>query len=124
MVLLLTATTLSCPAGEAGPGEPCPKNSAAVIGWAENVRLMEVGVEQKARIDTGADLAAIDANIIEIRRGEMPSGTDQIVFSIDDGNGGSATLERDIVDWVKIKNKGTNGSTGRPVVIMRLCIAG
>ena len=124
VVLLLTSATRPCAAAEATPGEPCPTPSAAVIGWAEQVRLIEVGIEQKARIDTGAGLAAIDADIIEIRKNARPSGPDRVIFTIDDGKGGRATLNRDIVDWVKIKNKGTNGSTARPVVIMKLCIAG
>ena len=94
-----------------------------VIGWAEWVRLPELGIEKEARIDTGASLTSIDATILRLVRGRA-SQTLRVVFAIGDGKGGAVTLEREIVDWVRIKNKGARGSTRRPVVMLKVCLAG
>jgi len=96
----------------------------SVIDWAERVRLPELGVEEEARIDTGASLTSIDATILRVVRADRSSQPQQVVFTIDDGKGGAVTLRREIVDWVRIKNKGTRGSTRRPVVMLTVCLAG
>jgi hypothetical protein len=105
-------------------GADCAVSGPPVIGWAESVRLPEVGIERTARIDTGADLASLDATIVRIVKGDGPGRPDRVVFTIADGQGGTRTLETAIVDWVAIKNKGAPGSTRRPVVAMTLCLAG
>jgi hypothetical protein len=95
-----------------------------VIGWVENIRLMDVNIVQKARIDTGAGLASIDATIVRIIKSEDPTKPDRVVFTVDDGSRGKKTLEKDIVKWVNIKKKGGTGYTPRPVVKMEICLAG
>ena len=96
----------------------------AVIGWTEKVRLTALGIEQSARMDTGASLGAIDATIMRIIGSDTPGTPERVVFSIADSNGGSVVVQRDIVDWTKIKNKGAAGTTLRPVVMMEICLAG
>jgi hypothetical protein len=95
-----------------------------VIGWVENVGLMDAGVVHKARIDTGAGLASIDATVVKVIKSDKPKQADRVVFTIEDGKGGKKTLEKDIVEWVNIKKKGGKGFMPRPVVKMQLCIAG
>jgi hypothetical protein len=46
------------------------------------------------------------------------------VFAITDGKGGTVVVQRDIVAWIRIKNKGAAGTTRRPVVMMEICLAG
>jgi hypothetical protein len=109
------------------PSWPIENDAAetqSVIGWAERVRLPELGVEDEARIDTGASLTSIDATIVRLVRGHSPAQPHHVLFAIDDGKGGRLMLEREIVDWVRIKNKGARGSTRRPVVMLKVCLAG
>lgn len=106
---------------------PCGKSRDAaqtVIGSVEKVRLMDVDIEQRARIDTGAGVGSVNATIVRIVRGDRSNRPDRVVFSLEDGKGSTKKLEREIVDWVRIKNKGARGSTRRPVVTMTICLAG
>lgn len=105
--------------------QPCAAIQAPVrpvIGEIERVRLMDLDIELNARIDTGAGLTSIDATIIHIMNSDQPSKPDRILFAIEDGVGGTRTLQKDIVDWVRIKNKGAPGSMRRPVVMMTICL--
>ncbi|WP_295403866.1 RimK/LysX family protein [uncultured Thiocystis sp.] len=125
-IALLASTMLTNAATDT---QPCASLQAPiqpiqpVIGVIETVRLMDIDIELNARIDTGAGLTSMDATIIEIMKSDQPSQPDRIVFMIQDGAGGTRTLEKDIVDWVKIKKKGAPGSMRRPVVIMTICLA-
>lgn len=94
-----------------------------VIGWVENVGLDEADTVLKARIDTGAGLASINAQIVEIKHG---SGDDaeRVVFRVVDKDGKSKTLERPVVDWINIKKKGDSGAIRRPVVKLDFCLGG
>jgi hypothetical protein len=85
---------------------------------------MDADIEQRARIDTGAGVASVDATILRIVKGNRSSRPDHVVFSLEDGRGSTKTVEREIVDWVRIKNRGARGSTRRPVVTMTICLAG
>ena len=95
--------------------------SWTVVGWVENVGLENTDIQMKARIDTGAGLASINANIVKIKKNEKG---ERVVFRVIDKDGQSRVLERDIVKWVNIKKKGASGTTRRPVVYMDFCIAG
>jgi len=95
-----------------------------VIGWVENVKLMDAGVVFKARIDTGAGLASLDAVIEKVIKSDKAGKRDRVVFTVEDGKGGKKTLEKDIVEWVNIKKKGGSGFIPRPVVKMQVCLGG
>lgn len=101
------------------------KNSAQiVIGSVEEVGLEDAHMVAKARIDTGAGVASISAEIVEIRKATTPGKADRVVFRVPDSNNKAATMERDIVAWQNIKKKGAEGYTKRPVVRMDFCIGG
>jgi hypothetical protein len=121
---LATSVALAQAGREDGPCEAARAPMPAVIGWAENVRLTALGIEQSARMDTGASLGAIDATIMKIIGSDAPGTPERVVFSIADSNGGTVVVQRDIVDWSRIKNKGAAGTTLRPVVMMEICLAG
>jgi hypothetical protein len=96
-----------------------------VVGWVEEVRLNEVGLKVKAKMDTGAKTSSIDAEIIDIAKsGSTKKGRsgDTVVFSVA-ANGDKKTFEREIVRYVRIKKKG-GGYIRRPVIEMTFCIAG
>ncbi|MES2662963.1 MAG: RimK/LysX family protein, partial [Pseudomonadota bacterium] len=98
-------------------------DSRPILGWVEYIQLQDVKIIMKARIDTGAGLASVDANIKKITRNEHPE-EDKVLFEIVDADGKSRTLERPIVDWVNIKKKGDEGTIKRPVVRLDFCMGG
>lgn len=118
------ALAVGVPLAQAAKPPSVASNGQPIIGWVENVRLMDVDVVQKARIDTGAGLASIDATIVRIIKSDRPPRPDRVIFTVEDGKGGVKTLEKDIVKWINIKKKGGKGSIPRPVVKMEICIAG
>lgn len=123
IIVLLASTALTNAADDNQTCASVQVPIQPVIGVIERIRLMDLDIELNARIDTGAGLTSMDATIIEIIKSDQSSKSDRIVFMIEDGMGGTRTLETDIVDWVKIKNKGTPGSMRRPVIIMTICLA-
>lgn len=99
------------------------KETRPIIGYVENVSLDDAGIIMKARIDTGAGLASVNAKIIKIKRTE--DGKDeQVVFSVEDKDGKQKTLERKVVKWINIKKKGDSGFIKRPVVKLDFCLGG
>jgi hypothetical protein len=118
VVLLVSAA----PFGVADDKKPDPDRP--VIGWIENIKLMDANIVQKARIDTGAGLASIDATIVRVIKSDDPKKPDRVVFTVEDGKSSKKTLEKDIVKWINIKKKGGKGFTPRPVVKLDICIAG
>lgn len=94
-----------------------------VIGEVENVGLDEADTVLKARIDTGAGLASINAQIVEIKHGNGDAA-ERVVFRVVNKDGKSKTLERPVVKWINIKKKGDAGAIRRPVVKLDFCLGG
>jgi hypothetical protein len=99
---------------------PCEK---PVIGWVERVVMQDVDMQVKARIDTGASVSSLDANILELEAGSDGSG-EKVRFRIKNGEEESAVIERTIVEWSEIKGKGTSSTIRRPVVTLDICLGG
>lgn len=99
------------------------KVTRPVIGWVENVGLEDADIVLKARIDTGAGLASINAKVLEIKRGKEGK-SERVVFSVEDKSGKKKTLERNVVKWINIKKKGEAGFIKRPVVKLDVCLGG
>ena len=95
-----------------------------VIGRAERVGVEAIETSVKARIDTGAGVTSLNARIMEVTKSTSPGGSDKVKFQIKDDAGNTRVLEKDVVDWQNIKNKGGDGYTKRPVVKMDLCLGG
>lgn len=93
-----------------------------VIGWLENVGLEDANFIMKARIDTGAGLASLNAQVMEIKRSK--NGSERVVFSVQDASGKKTILERPVEKWVNIKKKGNTGFMKRPVVKLVMCLGG
>ena len=94
-----------------------------IIGRVENVLMQDVGMQLKARIDSGAGVSSINAKIIRVEAKEDGSG-EQVTFELTDGRGRAKTVRRTIVKWAEIKGKGTNETVRRPVVILDICLGG
>lgn len=116
---LLLAMMLPCSVFAATKATPRP-----IVGWVENVELQDVGIVMKSRMDTGAGLSSLDADILKIEEPKKKGGSQRIIFQITPENGEAKTIEREIVGWVNIKKKGGKGTIKRPVVRMDFCIGG
>lgn len=97
-----------------------------VVGWVEEVILQDVGLQVKAKMDSGAKTSSLDADVITITKvaktAQNRTGK-KIIFSVQgDRFGKKKTFEREIIRTVKIKKKG-GGFVRRPVVKMEFCIA-
>lgn len=112
---------LSLPAISAEPKKATPDRP--VIGWVEYVALEDANIIIKARVDTGAGLASVDAEILEIKQ-DKKSDQEKVVFRVEDKDGNKKTLERTIVKWINIKKKGESGTIRRPVIKLDFCLGG
>lgn len=103
---------------------PTHEKGRVVIGRVENIGIEKADTVLKGRIDTGAGMTSIQADIIEIQKAKNPGDSEHVVFSVETADGIKKTFTQKIVEWQEIKKKGAKGFTKRPVVIMDLCIDG
>lgn len=96
--------------------------SQQVVGYIERAKLSERGTVVEAKLDTGATTTSIDAEILDRPEDDSAVGG-TIRFRFRDRQGDGQIYERSIVRWVRIKD-GDGGFFRRPVVTMRLCVAG
>ena len=118
LATLLTFSTITAHAAEKSKNASRP-----IIGAVEYVDLDDAGLIVKARIDTGAGLTSINAEIVEIRP-PADGKPERVVFRVVDKQATKKTLVRDVVEWVNIKKKGGTGFIKRPVVRLDFCLGG
>lgn len=120
----ILASLLTLPTFNAGASSWLDgKETRPIIGYVENVSLDDAGIIMKARIDTGAGLASVNAKITEIKRAEGEKD-ERVVFTVEDEDGKKKTLERKVVKWINIKKRGDSGFIKRPVVKLDFCLGG
>ena len=117
----LLALLLALPAQAATPSKT---KGRPLVGWVEKVKLEDVDIVLKARMDTGAGLSSVDAEIVQIMAFKEKDQPERIIFQVKDEKGVKKTLEREIIEWVNIKKKGEDGHIRRPVVRMDFCLGG
>ena len=101
------------------------KRSGIVLGRVENVVLEDAALKLKARIDTGAGVSSVHAEILDVFRADATGVfRDRIVFRLSDTSGRVVRLERDVLEWMRVKRKGVSGFIDRPVVLMDFCLGG
>lgn len=103
--------------------EPIRIKGRPVVGWVEKVKLQDVDLTLKARMDTGAGLSSVHASIIKV----IPPSDgrkERIIFQISDNKNTTRTLEREVIEYVNIKKKGEKGFIPRPVVRLDFCLGG
>lgn len=121
--LVIMMTLFSFPLVTQAAGLNNQNDVRPVIGWLENVGLEDANLVLKARIDTGAGLASLNAQVIKIKRSK-DGKKESVVFSVQDARGKKTILERPVEQWVNIKKKGDTGFMKRPVVKLVMCLGG
>lgn len=102
-----------------------PHEEHPAIGRVEKVYVEDVKFLGTARIDTGAGVSSIDAEIIEITPPAKEGEPETVIFTVTNEDGKAVTMKRKILEWQNIKKKSTKeGYVKRPVVVMDFCIAG
>jgi hypothetical protein len=97
------------------------KKPRVILGRVENVVLRDFGVKLKARIDTGAGVSSVHAKILEIKKTDRG---ERVRFEIEDGDGGTKKLWRDVVGWANIKVMNSDDRSRRPIVRLSICLGG
>ena len=92
------------------------------VGWIEKAKIAGVEKEIKAKLDTGATTTSINAEILEKPDENSESGG-MIKFRFIARDGIKQDFELPVVRWVRIESRTAN-YIRRPVVRMRLCVAG
>lgn len=92
--------------------------SKPVIGWIEHVKIMETGLQVKAKIDTGADSSSVNAKLIEEY---TRNGKNWLRFQIYNNGGEKIILDKKIVRYMRLKRRKAS-SIRRPVVTLNLCV--
>jgi hypothetical protein len=123
-LLLVAACLSSAPALASNePAEPPEPPLAAaggmvILGWVERALVFPVGLEFRAKLDSGARTSSVHTTRIrEFRR----NGQSWVDFTIDNGAGETADLELPVVRFVRIREHGGSYQR-RPVVKMEICI--
>lgn len=91
----------------------------SVLGWVEDSIVYPGGLHFSAKLDSGAKTSSIDA--INIERFKDLDDKEWVRFTMQNKKGDKQTLEKRVIKWVRIKQKG-GGFIQRPVVDMAICI--
>lgn len=92
-----------------------------VLGYIEDAFIGKLGLEMKAKLDTGADSSSVYAKDVEVYK---KSGKDSWVrFRLVGKNGRSIRYNQNVISFVAIKLK-TGGTQRRPVIHLPLCVGG
>lgn len=109
------------------PAAAQPSQQQIIMGWVENVFIEAIDAKLKAKLDTGATTSSLRADVVSVTRPPYKDGEKKpkrrVVFQVIDADGKTSTLERQLVRYVRIKDK-YGGLQRRPVVNMEFCVAG
>ncbi|MEC4982640.1 MAG: RimK/LysX family protein [Oscillatoria sp. PMC 1068.18] len=114
-------STAGC-TGQPTQADNSATSSTKIVGWVEKGQISGLDEEIKFKLDTGATTSSINAEIIEQPDAETESGG-MIKFRFRDGEEVSQIYELPVARWVKIESR-TQDFIRRPVVRMKMCVAG
>ncbi len=91
------------------------------LGYLEDVRVGNLGLEMKGKLDTGADTSSVYARDIELydRKGKDT----WVRFRLIGKDGRSIRYDQNVIRFVRIKQK-RGGRIRRPVIHLPLCVGG
>ncbi len=100
---------------------PSRHHKPVTLGYIEEAYLGQLGLEMKAKLDTGADTSSVYARDVRVYR---KSGKDNWVeFRVIGKNGRSIRYDQNVISFVAIKLK-SGGTQRRPVIHLPLCVGG
>ncbi len=91
-----------------------------IVGWLEEVLLIEAKVRLNAVIHTGVIISAINAPKFE---GFTRNGSIWVRFSVRKAGGEDVIIEQPVVGFYRLQTDGAPDKK-RPIVQMKICIAG
>lgn len=100
-------------------GPVATAHTVRIVGHLEDATILPIGLEMKAKMDTGADITLIHA--VDIER-YQDDGEDWVRFTLE-GEGHSVIVRRPLVRVAKLRFAG-NQLVERLVVRLGLCVAG
>ena len=105
----------------AAPDEEAVRGDPIRLGYIENVRVGNLGLSMKGKLDTGADSSSVYARDMELydRKGKDT----WVRFRLIGKNGRSVRYDQNVIRFVRIKLK-RGGSIRRPVIHLPLCVGG
>jgi len=117
------AALLATSAGGAGGMEAgrALHEAPVVRGYLETVSVGKLGLEMKAKLDTGADTSSVHAMNIEIyKRGKRDNW---VKFRLVGKGGRSIRYDQNVIRFAQIKTK-AGGTIRRAVISLPLCVGG
>lgn len=125
LINFLKISLLMVPLASRGQVQSQCADGRVILGRVENVVLQDSKLKLKARMDTGAGVSSIHAEILQVMKADSSGvSRDRIIFHLKDKSGRLVRLERDVQEWMRVKRKGNAGFIERPVVLMDFCIGG
>ena len=97
------------------------RGAPITLGYIEDVRVGDLGLAMKGKLDTGADTTSVYARDIELydRRGKDT----WVKFRLVGKNGRSIRYDQNVVRFTRIKDK-RGGRIRRPVIYLPICVGG
>ena len=121
VVLCATTILMACGANLVTPTWADDSGDVQILGWVENVRLVQPDFEVEAKLDTGANTSSLDARIVKRFRKD---GKRWVRFALRHPESGEeVVLVRERVRTIGIvQHEGDNDV--RPTVRLQMCMAG
>ncbi|MEL7547272.1 MAG: RimK/LysX family protein [Pseudomonadota bacterium] len=117
----MIATALSASAQAVADADSVRGEETATLGYIEDAFIGRLGLEMKAKLDTGADTSSLHARDMRVYK---KTGKDNWVeFRVIGKNGRSIRYDQNVISFVRIKLK-TGGTQRRPVIHLPLCVGG
>ncbi len=119
--LLIAGSVLACAAFPAAADKDRRGDDVVVLGYVEDIHVGKLGLEMKAKLDTGADSSSVYARDVHVYK---KSGKDDWVsFRLRGKSGRTVRYDQDVRRFALIKLK-TGGSIRRPVIHLPVCVGG
>lgn len=123
IILISLFSATGCTQGSNNEATATEEQTPLTIGWVEKGKIAEIDSEVKFKLDTGAKTTSINAEILSQPEDETESGG-MIKFRYFDEDKVEKVYELPITRWVKIEKSNEGDYERRPVVKMKLCLAG
>ena len=121
--ILVCVWALAAPWPAAAAADDGVRNGGApvVLGYLEDVSVGKLGLEMKAKLDTGADTSSVHARNVEIYK--RSKRDNWVRFRLVGKDGRSIRYDQNVIRFAQIKTK-TGGTIRRPVIHLPVCVGG